>query len=211
MPNSEVHTHLTEATITQRLRRAYQPGVIASTDGNPEMYENITLKCAAVLIPLVWWKDEWHLVFTRRTEAVEHHKGQVSFPGGGCEPDESSPEETALREAWEEIGLKAEDVRLLGRLNEVITITGYRVMPVVGMMPWPYAVRLEPAEVRRVFTIPLTWLADRGNWEEQPVTPEGALRPFPVVKYRKYDGEILWGVSGRIVFNFLSVLDLLNK
>ena len=206
MPNSDRHTDLTEATITERLRRAYQPGVISSTDGYAETYENATLKCAAVLIPLVWWKDEWHLVFTRRTEDVEHHKGQVSFPGGGCELDESAPEETALREAREEIGLKAEDVRLLGRLNDVVTITGYRVTPVAGVMPWPYAVRLEPAEVGRVFTISLLWLAERKNWEEQSITPDGAPRPFPVVKYHEYDGEILWGVSARITLNFLSVL-----
>ena len=206
MQNSNRHTDLTEATISECLRRAYQPGVITSTDGYAEMYENVTLKCAAVLIPLVWWKDEWHLVFTRRTEDVEHHKGQVSFPGGGCELDESAPEETALREAWEEIGLKAEDVRLLGRLNDVVTITGYRVTPVVGVMPWPYEVRLEPAEVGRVFTIPLLWLAERKNWEEQSIMLDGAPRPFPVVKYHEYANEILWGVSGRITLNLLKIV-----
>ena len=211
MPNSDCPTDLTEATITERLRRAYQPGVIASTDGYAEMYENVRLKCAAVLIPLAWWKDEWHLVFTRRTEGVEHHKGQVSFPGGGCDLDETTPEETALREAREEIGLKPEDVRLLGRLNDVMTITGYRVTLVVGVMPWPYEVRLEPAEVGRVFTIPLLWLAEQKNWEEQPITPDGTPPPFPVVKYHEYDGETLWGASARMTLNFLSVLGLIKK
>lgn len=211
MPNSDCPTDLTEATITERLRRAYQPGVIASTDGYAEMYENVRLKCAAVLIPLAWWKDEWHLVFTRRTEGVEHHKGQVSFPGGGCDLDETTPEETALREAREEIGLKPEDVRLLGRLNDVVTITGYRVTLVVGVMPWPYEVRLEPAEVGRVFTIPLLWLAEQKNWEEQPITPDGTPPPFPVVKYHEYDGETLWGASARMTLNFLSVLGLIKK
>jgi len=211
VPNSDCPTDLTEATITERLRRAYQPGVIASTDGYAEMYENVRLKCAAVLIPLAWWKDEWHLVFTRRTEGVEHHKGQVSFPGGGCDLDETTPEETALREAREEIGLKPEDVRLLGRLNDVMTITGYRVTLVVGVMPWPYEVRLEPAEVGRVFTIPLLWLAEQKNWEEQPITPDGTPPPFPVVKYHEYDGETLWGASARMTLNFLSVLGLIKK
>jgi 8-oxo-dGTP pyrophosphatase MutT (NUDIX family) len=201
---------LSEAFIKGCLQQAYQPGVIASTDGYAEMVENVRLKCAAVLIPLVWWKDEWHLVFTRRTETVEHHKGQVSFPGGGCNLDETTPEETALREAEEEIGLKMEDVRLLGRLNDVVTITHYRVTPVAGVMPWPYEVRLEPAEVWRAFTIPLLWLAERKNWDEQPVTPDGSPRHFPVVKYHEYDGEILWGASARMTLNFLSVLGLLN-
>jgi 8-oxo-dGTP pyrophosphatase MutT (NUDIX family) len=199
---------LTEAFIRECLLRAFHPGVIASTDGYAEMYENVQLKCAAVLIPLIWCKDEWHVVFTRRTETVEHHKGQVSFPGGGCEFDETTPEETSMREAEEEIGLKMEDVRLLGRLNDVVTITHYRVTPVVGVMPWPYEIRLEPAEVGRVFTIPLLWLAERKNWDEQPVTPDGQLRPFPVIRYHEYDGETLWGASARMTLNFLSVLGL---
>ena len=203
-------TKLTEAFIEACLLQAYQPGMIASTDGYAEMYENVQLKCAAVLMPLVWWKNEWQLVFTRRTETVEHHKGQVSFPGGSCELGETTPEETALREAEEEIGLKRGDVRLLGRLNDVVTITRYRVTPMVGVMPWPYEVRLEPAEVVRVFTIPLLWLAERKNWNEQPVTPDGMVRPFPVLRYKEYDGETLWGVSARMTLNFLSVLRLLN-
>jgi 8-oxo-dGTP pyrophosphatase MutT (NUDIX family) len=200
---------LTEATISERLRRAYQSGQIASTDGYAEMYASIRLRCAAVLIPLVWWQDEWNLLFTRRAETVEHHKGQVSFPGGGCELGETTPEETALREAAEEIGLKPGDVRLLGRLDDILTITGYRITQVVGVMPWPYEVRLEPAEVRRTFTIPLPWLVARENWEEQPVTPAGAPRPFPVIRYHEYDGEILWGASARMTLNFLSVLGIL--
>ena len=202
--------NLTEDNISRRLKAAYQPGVVASTDGYAELYTGIQLKCAAVLIPLVWWKEAWHLVFTRRTEVVEHHKGQVSFPGGGCNADENTPEQTALREAEEEIGLKPGDVRLLGRLNEVLTITRYRVMPVAGVMPWPYEVRIESAEVERVFTIPLLWLSQRKNWEEQPAMPAGVSLSFPVITYHPYEGEVLWGASARMTHNFLSVLGLLN-
>lgn len=201
-----VTPHLTEAEISARLQRSYKPGVIASTDGYAEMYADVTLKCAAVLIPLAWFKDEWHLVFTRRTEAVEHHKGQVSFPGGACDVNESTPEATALREAEEEIGLNPADVRLLGCLNDVATITRYRVTPVVGVMPWPYPLRPAPDEVARVFTIPLLWLADRRNRDELPFTPDGASRPFPVVMYHEYDGEVLWGASARMVQNLMTVI-----
>ncbi len=204
-------SNLKEATIAECLRLAYRQGVVASTDGYAEMYAGVQLKCAAVLIPLVWWKAEWHLVYTRRTETVEHHKGQVSFPGGGCNADETTPEQTALREAEEEIGLKSGDVRLLGRLNEVLTITRYRVTPVVAVMPWPYEVRPEPAEVERVFTIPLLWLSQPENWEEHPATPAGVPRSFLVISYHPYDGEVLWGASARMTHNFLSVLGLLKK
>jgi 8-oxo-dGTP pyrophosphatase MutT (NUDIX family) len=199
---------LTEAVISAALQRAYQPDVIASTDGYAELLAEIELKCAAVLIPFAWFQNEWHLVFTRRTDTVEHHKGQVSFPGGACDADESTPEATALREAGEEIGLNAADVRLLGRLNDVATITRYRVTPVIGVMPWPYPVRLEPGEVRRVFTIPLAWLADSRNWDETAFKPGGAARSFPVVVYHEYDGEVLWGASARIMLNLLDVLGI---
>jgi len=199
---------LTEETILQRLQESYQLGENTTTDGYAGLPEPGRLKCAAVLMPLAWWMDEWQLVFTRRTETVEQHKGQVSFPGGGCDALESTPEATALREAWEEIGLQPGDVRLLGRLTDLITITGYRVTPVVGVIPWPYQLRLEPAEVGRVFTIPLPWLADRDNWDEQPFTPDGRQIPFPVIWYHPYDGEVLWGATARITQNFLKVLGL---
>jgi 8-oxo-dGTP pyrophosphatase MutT (NUDIX family) len=200
---------LTEDSITRRLKAAYQPGAVASTDGYAGMYAGVELRCAAVLLPLAWRQDEWHLLFTRRTEMVEHHKGQVSFPGGGCDVGETTPEETALREAQEEIGMQPGDIRLLGRLNDVLTITRYRVTPVVGIIPDPYEFQLEPAEVERAFSIPLAWLANRANWEEQPMTPSGMRRSFPVITYHRYEGETLWGASARITHNFLGVLGLL--
>lgn len=199
---------LTEETIARRLRRAYTPGRIASSDGYVPVDRNAELKCAAVLMPLVCKESGWHLLFTRRTDSVEHHKGQVSFPGGGCDRGEDDPIKTALREAEEEIGLRGEDVRVLGRLNDVLTITGYRVVPVVGVIPWPYRFILSPREVSRVFDIPLTWLAQGENWSEHLATPKGAPRSFPVVIYHRYDGEILWGVSARMTLSLLAVMGL---
>lgn len=199
---------LTEDQIADRLNRAYRPGVIASTDGYAELYASVPLQCAAVLIPFARCEDEWHIVFTRRTDTVQKHKGQVAFPGGSCNAGETSPETTALREAMEEIGLNPADVRLLGRLNDIITITRYRVSPVVGVIPWPYPFQPAAGEVARVFTIPLPWLANRRNWKEQPFTPDGIRRPFPVVLYAPYDGEVLWGASARIILNLIAVLGI---
>jgi hypothetical protein len=115
---------LTEDYIAQQLKTALETAG-PSSDGFSEIDLNheTHLKCAAVLIPLVWHRDEWHLLFTRRTDKVESHKGQVSFPGGACDDGETTPEETALREVEEEIGISPNDVRVLGRLANLITIT----------------------------------------------------------------------------------------
>lgn len=202
---------LTEETITRKLHRTYQPGIIASTDGYAGMYEKVELTCAAVLVPLVCREDGWHLLFTRRTDSVYHHKGQVSFPGGACDEGESTPEETALREANEEIGLRPDHVRVLGRLNATLTITHYRVTPVVGVMPWPYSLRPAPREVGRVFTIPLQWLSQEQNWDVRNATPKGVQRAFPVIIYHPYDGEILWGATARMTHDFLKVIGMLKN
>ncbi len=201
--------NLTEDFIQERLKGSYDPEVIAGGDREADFFANIRLKCAAVLIPLAWWQEEWQVLYTRRTETVEHHKGQVSFPGGGCEIGETSPEETALREAQEEIGLEPTGVRLLGRLNDTLTVTGFRVTPVVGVIRWPFQFQLEPAEVGRVFIMPLAWLANRQNWDEELFLPPGGSRHVNVIRYHLYDGEVLWGATARITHNFLKVLGLM--
>jgi 8-oxo-dGTP pyrophosphatase MutT (NUDIX family) len=203
--------HPSEQFIAEKLRMAYRSGSTASMDGDVRQDEGANIRRAAVLIPLAWWQAELQLVLTRRTDVVEHHKGQVSFPGGGCEVDETSAEETAVREAGEEIGLKPTDIRILGRMNDMLTITHYRITPVVGVIPWPYPVRLEPAEVARVFTIPLLWLANSQNWEERLFVLDGVVTPSPVIVYQNYDDEILWGISARITLDFLGLLDLIDK
>lgn len=163
-------------------------------------------RCAAVLIPLAWFGDEWHLVYTRRTDSVETHKGQVAFPGGACDPGETTPEQTALREAEEEIGVRPNDVRVLGQLNPMITITSFRVSPVVGVIPWPYTFQVETGEVARVFTIPLSYLMEKKNrWEFK--LPG---RRYGLIVYHPYDGELLWGATAIMTDSFLKILDLIK-
>jgi 8-oxo-dGTP pyrophosphatase MutT (NUDIX family) len=159
-------------------------------------------KCAAVLIPLTRIEGQWHLLFTRRGDEVETHKGQVSFPGGACDPGEHTPEQTALREAEEEIGIRPQDVQILGKLTSMITVTSFRVTPVVGKLPWPYAFRVESAEVARVFTMPLAWLVDKSNRWEIPL-PGRNLR---LIVYHPYDGELLWGATALMTDTFLKTL-----
>jgi 8-oxo-dGTP pyrophosphatase MutT (NUDIX family) len=195
---------LTEAYITHCLQDALRKD--PSSDGFSEidLTEETRLKCAAVLIPLVWYDEGWHLLFTRRTDTVESHKGQVSFPGGACDEGETTPEETALREAEEEIGVQPGEVKVLGRLSNLITITYFRVTPVVGVVRWPAVFRVGAHEVARIFTIPLVWLANSSNrWQfEMP----GRARSL--IAYHPYDGELLWGATARMTVDFLSVLGL---
>ena len=196
---------ITEEFISKKLHEAIET-VGPSSDGYAEidLTTETRLKCAAVLVPLAWQNDEWHLLFTRRTERVESHKGQVSFPGGACDEGESTPEETALREADEEVGIQPRAIRLLGRLANMITITGFRVTPVVGVIPWPTVFRIGEHEVERVFTIPLLWLADKRNrWEFNAFGRNRTL-----IAYHPYDGELLWGATARMTVDFIKVLDL---
>ena len=166
---------------------------------------------AAVLIPFLRIADAWHILFTRRTEKVADHKGQVAFPGGRADPSDPSPEFTALREANEEIGVNPGEVSILGRLQELPTVSNYCITPVVGVIPWPYPLRLAAIEVTRAFYIPLTWLADPTHHEIRTRTIPGSVVSIPVIYFQPYDGELLWGVSAQITLNLLITLGLLRQ
>lgn len=196
---------ITEEYIRSQLNETNRSRV--ETDGYAEIpvHPDVHLKCAAVLVPLVFFQNEWHVLYTRRTDRVESHKGQVSFPGGACDEGETTPEETALREADEEIGINPKDVRVIGRLSRMVTISKFKVTPVVGIIPFPYAFKTSGAEVARVFTMPLLWLANRNNYWEFSMPGSGRT----LIAYHPYDGELLWGATARMTVNFLSLLDLL--
>ncbi len=196
---------LTETYISDCLRQAgHNRDPMSDGYAEIDLTDETRLKCAAVLVPLIHEADSWRLLFTRRTDRVESHKGQVSFPGGGCDEGESTPEETALREAQEEVGIDPANVRILGRLANLITVTSFRVTPVVGLIGWPAVFRVGVDEVDRVFTIPLDWLVDRRNrWE---FGMPGGKRTL--IAFHPYDGELLWGATARITVDFLNTLGL---
>jgi len=161
---------------------------------------------AAVLIPLYLDRGEWNLLYTRRTESVDVHRGQIAFPGGRIEPGDRSPAEAALRESEEEIGLRAADVQLLGQLNPLITVTQFVVTPVIGVMPWPYPLRPNHREVAKCFGVPIRWLADSANLEvhsRQPLVPGLSVQ---VYYFKPYQGEVIWGVTARITKSLVDLL-----
>ena len=206
--NSRAYMILTEAEIIQRLANSSEldqppesPYAIRWTQNPPHP--------AAVLMPFLCTEQGWHLLFIRRTlHPKDRHGGQVAFPGGRCDPEDPGAVKAALREAHEEVGLAPEDVRILGRLRDMLTITNYRVTPIVGAIPWPYEMTPQPDEVSRIFSIPLEWLADPDNRQIQHHQFQHQGEPFPVIHFQPYDGEILWGASARMTILLLEALDL---
>lgn len=197
---------LTREYIAKRLLDA-QENAPADEYAEMALKPDTRLKCAAVLLPLMRFDDQWHVLFTRRTDRVESHKGQVSFPGGACDEGETTPEQTALREAEEEIGVNPADVQVIGRLSRLITISNFRVSPIVGVIPFPYAFKIAGIEVARVFTIPLLWLANRSNYWEFPFGNSDRS----LIAYHPYDGELLWGATARMTVTFLKTLGFLRE
>jgi len=160
---------------------------------------------AAVLVPLYQANGDWHVLFTLRTEHVETHKGQVSFPGGRVDPEDASRVDTALREAEEEIGLARRDVTVLGQLDDLLTVTQYHISPVVGVFAWPYDFVLSTRELSAVFGAPLRWLSDPANLEvryREPIAPG----PKIPVYYLQYESYTIWGATARMLLNLIEVL-----
>jgi 8-oxo-dGTP pyrophosphatase MutT (NUDIX family) len=145
------------------------------------------------------------VLFTQRTQNVETHKGQVSFPGGQVDAEDATRIDTALRETEEEIGLRREYVTVLGTLDELLTVTQYRITPVVGVFPWPYPFVLSTVELSAVFGAPLRWLADPANLEIRHREPLVPGPPVPVY-YLHYQGYTIWGATARMLLNLLDVL-----
>jgi 8-oxo-dGTP pyrophosphatase MutT (NUDIX family) len=151
---------------------------------------------AAVLIPVVERDGEAHLLFTKRAEHLGEHPGQMSFPGGGREPADEDLEATALREAHEEIGLHPEEVEVLGRMDDIRTITEYSVTPFVARVPdREYAPNDD--EVAEIAVLGVADMLDEDNYEYE-------RRDHPhygdvVIHYFRVDGYTVWGATGRIV------------
>lgn len=196
---------LSQSEITERLTAAH-PDSLPPENLELQQFLPAKLRPAAVLIPMLCAQDGWHLLFTRRKNDLAEHSGQVAFPGGGADLLDSNIEQTALREAQEEIGLNPADVNILGHLRQSITITHYIVTPVVGAIPWPYPSLQANNEVDRIFTIPLDWLADPTNRELCYRTLHPDLPPVPVIYYKHYHGEVLWGASARFTINLLAAI-----
>jgi len=167
---------------------------------------DITRRQAAVLLPLFQSGSDYHVVFTKRTDTLKHHKGQISFPGGSYEPADGDLLTTALRESCEEIGVQPDHVSILGRLDDLATFsTNFTISPFVGLIPYPYPFRPNPIEVAMVFDVPLSVLCD-------PTVGRSYIRArddgATIEDYEFHiDGHVIWGATARIVRHLLEVMN----
>jgi len=157
-------------------------------------------RTAAVLVPLLDLAEP-EVVFTRRADHLQQHPGQVSFPGGAAEENDSSAVQTALREAHEEIGLPRQATRAVGFLDRMDTISDYRVLPVVALVTPPVEWKLDEREVAEVFTVPLSVILDSKRYESRQSEWHGREYTLHTLHWQ---GRKIWGVTAAMLMNFIS-------
>jgi 8-oxo-dGTP pyrophosphatase MutT (NUDIX family) len=176
----------------------------------PELPEDMRLRFpvlrrAAVLIPIVRRPEGLTVLLTQRTEHLTNHAGQVSFPGGRAEEDDSSPIETALRETQEEIGLMRRHVEIVGVLPDHVTASAYVVTPVVGLVTPPFDLTAESNEVAVIFEVPLRFLMDGMNHQRMSfeLPDGGGRRSFYAMPYERF---FIWGATAGMLRNLFHLL-----
>ena len=161
-------------------------------------------RLAAVLVPLYRHNGDYGVIFTRRSDTVLYHRGQISFPGGGHEVQDTSLQHTALRESAEEIGLQPAHVQVLGQLDDLLTTgSNYLVRPFVGVLPYPYPFILDYRETASIIEVPLTWLR-----QHNPPSQEQRYHAGRLVQsfFFDYNEHVIWGATAKIVKQFLDLL-----
>ncbi len=162
----------------------------------------INLHPASVLVPLQFENSKWQVILTRRSMNMKKHSGQISFPGGKFEDEDKTLDVTAIREAFEEIGLSSPNVFIIGSLSSHETVTGFRIFPFIGIVSG-YKIQINSSEeVSEVFKVPLEFLLESRRYSEHSFTWNGEKRSFLAVPYGPY---YIWGATARILYNFSKI------
>jgi len=160
---------------------------------------------AAVLLPLYRKDDGLHVLLTKRSDLVEHHKGEISFPGGKFDDTDPDLLHCALRETSEEVGVDPADVRIIGELDDFYTVaTNFLVVPFVGMIPYPYQLNTSSREIDEVLGVPLQVFFDPERRTEEVWTIHG--QSVEIISYR-WRGYNIWGATARILKHFTELLE----
>ena len=186
-----------------RLRRALaSPVLFVGLSDEPVVHVENPV-AASVLFPIVLHERGPTVLLTQRTEHLRDHAGQISFPGGQAESGDLSPAHTALREAEEEIGLSSAHVEIVGTLPEYLTVTGYRITPVVAFLTPPFALSPDPSEVAEVFEVPLSFLMNPANHQRRSREVSGKTRFFFAMPYGRH---FIWGATAGIIVSLARAL-----
>jgi len=175
---------------------------------NRRVIENRSFARAAVLVPLFKKEEDYHVLFTKRTDQVKYHKGEISFPGGTFDEEDLELQRTALREAFEEIGLKESDVQMLGVLDDIVTITEFIVTPFVGFFPYPYPFKVSPIEIAELIEVPLSSLLDEKCFGEREIIQGDRQR---IVYTYQHGNHTIWGATALILKQFLDLIPVAQK
>jgi len=186
-------------TFIENVRKA-----LAQHDKQTLILRDVPLSPAAVLVPLFEMEGKFHILLTKRTETVEYHKGQICFPGGGRHETDRDLKDTALRETFEEVGVKPEDVRILGELDSIGTVSSnFLITPYVGVIPYPYEFKISVDEIESLIEVPLSALRDEKNYREEVYDLDGSIMTGFVFDYQ---GEVIWGATARILRQLIEVV-----
>ncbi|MDE4304530.1 CoA pyrophosphatase [Phaeobacter gallaeciensis] len=194
----------TPEDLKQRLSMAVQSGPDAGSsdfDLNPEMSlpQARKLRPAGVLVPISLASGAPRVILTKRSSALKHHPGQIAFPGGKVDEGDRDVTHTALREAWEEIGLPQDVPEVLGALPTHETVTSFTVTPVVALLRSEFDIRPEAGEVAEVFSVPLSHVLDPANYIIESRRWRGTRRRYYTVPYGPY---YIWGATARMLRQF---------
>ncbi len=163
---------------------------------------------SAVLVPIYYKQGQYYILFTKRTELVKAHKGDISFPGGAYQEGDETLANTALRECSEEIGLTAGDVEIIGELDDTITTSNYIISPFVAFIPSPYQFTLNTEETEEIIEIPISALLDKGGWRQKTEITGGKTITSPLYRYQ---GRIIHGATARILNQFLDIFARIKR
>lgn len=222
MPVAGTDAHLSALPFERFTPQALRQRFASAAEWQPELSGDATATDhgpaahAAVLVPLVQREDRGdgglHVLLTRRTEHLRDHAGQISFPGGRAEPADGSPAATALREAYEEVGLAPDQLDIIGQLPVYTTVTRYVVTPVVALVRTPYRLALDSFEVAEAFEVPLGHLMNPANHHRHVFSFDGGQRQFLSMPWHGQapDGQpreyFIWGATAAMLRNLYRFL-----
>jgi 8-oxo-dGTP pyrophosphatase MutT (NUDIX family) len=178
--------------------------ILAEREKKVVLFSNEPRHTSAALIPVFNKGGEYHVMLTKRTEELKYHKGQICFPGGSPHDEDGSLRDTALREAYEEVGIRPEDVEILGELDSTGTLTSdFLITPFVGIIPYPYEFTVSKLEIDELIEVPLSVLAEDSNYWEEIYSADGVIGK---ASFFKYKDKVIWGATARILKQLIELV-----